>query len=262
MTDVLAVLRQPVGQRRAGRAGADDDEVRLKHRSTCFMKSASETLPPVAMTSTVLPATSTPPSSRAASEAAPEGSSTSFRRSKAIFIAVRTAASVTVTPRTPAALHRGEGRDARSPRHQPVADRRLAPSGTVSIAPCASEAPMPLKPSGSTPIDLGCGRQIVEGERDAADQPAAADGAEQQIGLRALVAELVERLQPGAGLAGDDLRIVERVQQDQAFLLGDLARARSAWPLPRGRARHGRSAPRGRRSRRSRRAWRRARRSA
>ena len=84
----------------------------------------------------------------------------------------------------------------------------------------------------------------MEGERDAADQPAAADRAEQQVRLGALGRKLVERFEAGARLAGDDLRIVERMQQRQPFLLGDLARlfgatssrARAPWSVTTTRA--------------------------
>jgi hypothetical protein len=72
--------------------------------------------------------------------------------------------------------------------------------------------------------DLCRRRQIVEGERNAADQPTAADRTEQEVGAGTLGLKLVERFEAGAGLAGDDLRIVERMQQGQAFGLSDLAR--------------------------------------
>ena len=159
----------------------------------------------------------------AASEAAPEGSSTSFMRSNAVFIALRTEASVTVRPLTPASRTAANGatpgRRAISPSQIELgAERHGLDRAMRQRVAHAVEA------GWLDADDLGRRRQIVEGERHAADQPAAADRAEQQVGLGALGRQLVERLETGAGLAGDDLGIVERVQQRKAFLLGDLAR--------------------------------------
>ena len=66
--------------------------------------------------------------------------------------------------------------------------------------------------------DLSFRRERVEGERNAADQAAAADWTEQEIRFRAFRGKLVERLESGTALSGDDFWIVERMQQRQAFI--------------------------------------------
>ena len=244
---MLAVFRQPVGHGRAGRAGADDDEIRFKHGSyrhrPYAMKSASETLPPVATTRTVLPATSTLPPSSAASDAAPDGSSTSFIRSKAIFMARAHRIVVDGDAANAGGLDRRERRVARPSRHQPVADRFRTDRHGLDAAMRQRRAHA-VEAFRLDADDLGCRRQIVEGERNAADQPAAADRAEQQVGAGVLGVKLVERFEPGAGLAGDDLRVVEGMQQarpsvsaiSRALAAATSSRARSPWSVSTTRA--------------------------
>ena len=65
----------------------------------------------------------------------------------------------------------------------------------------------------------------MEGKRHAADQPAAADRAEQNVRLGALGCQLIQRFEAGACLAGDDLRIVEGVQQGEVLVRRNLAGA-------------------------------------
>ena len=79
-------------------------------------------------------------------------------RSKATRMACFTARSVTVTPRRPAACTAAKGA---TPGRRAISPSQIdfGPSGLVSIAPCASDTPMPSKPSGSTPINS------VEGDR-------------------------------------------------------------------------------------------------
>ena len=62
----------------------------------------------------------------------------------------------------------------------------------------------------------------MEGERDAADQPSAADRAKEEVGLRLLRRQLVEGFEPGASLPCDDLGIVEGMQQRQVILRRNL----------------------------------------
>ena len=72
-------------------------------------------------------------------------------RSAAIFIALRTEASVTARPLTPARCTAANGA---TPGRRAISPSQIefGASGIVSISPCASEVPMLLKPAGSTPM--------------------------------------------------------------------------------------------------------------
>jgi hypothetical protein len=64
----------------------------------------------------------------------------------------------------------------------------------------------------------------MEGERHPADQAAAADGAKHHVGQCAVRRELCHGFQPDRRLPGDDLRVVEGMQQDEIVFGGDLPR--------------------------------------
>ena len=63
------------------------------------------------------------------------------------------------------------------------------------------------------------GPQRLGRDRHARDQPAAADAGDDRADVRALLQDL----QPHRALPGDDVRVVERVDEDRAGALGELA---------------------------------------
>ncbi|GAA2861824.1 hypothetical protein GCM10010837_10960 [Aminobacter niigataensis] len=67
-------------------------------------------------------------------------------------------------------------------------------------------------------------RQVVEGERDSANESTAADRAEHDVGRNTFRRQLVERFEPGTGLAGDDFGVVEGMEQGEALGVRDFAR--------------------------------------
>ena len=98
------------------------------------------------------------------------------------------------------------------------------PSAIV-LAPCGCAVPLTAltiagKRAVCTPTMRMPGLSCARRGRDAADQPAAADGDDQrvEVGLRA------QHLDAYRALAGDDQLVVERVDEGQALLVGELQR--------------------------------------
>ncbi len=108
----------------------------------------------------------------------------------------------------------GEGGDV--PRRDPVGDRvgvvvvdRVA--GGETLRECR-------RPLGLDTDDPGVGATPPECGRHATDQPPASDGDHHRVERR----HLVEQLQPECSLAGDDRRVVVRVDERRLRLVGEL----------------------------------------
>ena len=126
-----------------------------------------------------------------------------------------------------------------------VARRQRAGDGVdarraTTRRPAAIESFMAVAPVGSTPTTRTDGASALTTKRDAADEPAAADGHHDHVEA----AELLDELEADGPLPGDDLGILERVHQQRA----GLARVLLARPPTRhpSRARAARRARRGR----------------
>ena len=79
-------------------------------------------------------------------------------------------------------------------------------------------------PTGSTPTIRTYGRSALTAVADAGDQPAAADGDQQQVDVRSVFQDL----QADGALAGDHRRIGEGVDVGQAVAVAAFGAARSA----------------------------------
>ena len=139
-------------------------------------------------------------------------------------MAARTAASLTVRPLTPAALTAAKGA---------WPGRRAIRPSQIEAGPERRRLDLAMRDGSTHAVEafrldaMNCGtrREIMESQRYPADEAASADRAEHQVRLGVLRGKLVQRLQPGAALAGHDLRVVERMEQGKALLGGDLAGA-------------------------------------
>ena len=108
-------------------------------------------------------------------------------------------------------LHVGERQVAGTDRHQAVGDARRC-CASVTGWPASSDAFIAAAPAGSTPMTRTAGPRLLDRGRDAGGKAAAADRHEHRRDVRTLL----EDLEPGRSLAGDDPLVIERRHHRQA----------------------------------------------
>ncbi len=189
---------------------------RASARDSTDASTRASMLPPLAITATVLPRNRSGYCSTAASAAAPAPSTTDFSIStySAIASSMRCSDAVTMSSTSSRDHRAGERAGLRD--RDPLRDGRSV--GRRAGLPEGVEHPRVAL--GLDADDVGSRRSLLHRDRDAGDQPAAADRHDDDVGLR----EYVEELESDGSLAGDDPRVVERGHQRRTGLLGDRLR--------------------------------------
>ena len=184
------------------------------------------------------------PARTAASAAAPAGSTTCFSRSSANRIPARIVASSSRTMSVDMAPGHRERPRPGERRAQAVGHaRRLDRDHLAALRAPGLTA---FEPLGLDAVDARRRPAGLDGRGDARDEPAAADADDDDVDI----GQVVDQLEPGATVAGDDRRVVERMDERQALGVADPA------PSRRRSRRHARRGARpGRRSRGTPRPW-------
>ena len=183
-------------------------------------KVAWSTLPPEQTTATARPFTGSLPVSAAASATAPPGSTTSLNSRKAVSMASSTSSSVTTRPGPSSCLAMRKGDVARRRRQQGIADR--ARELVVLLLGAGGErAREVVEARGLAGVHAGAGAEPLHGERDAGRQAAARAGRGHGIERDAQRLGLLDDLQAGRALAGQDPGMVVGRHDRGAGLLGD-----------------------------------------
>ena len=196
---------------------------RASLRRATATSSSSSMLPPESTTA-VLPsaAGSTLPPINAASPTAPAPSTTSLASASSAAIASPTSSSETTTTRS---TQRSTSARVSSPGRFTAIPSATVRAAVTRLGATGGErawigsAGVDLDPDH---LDLGSGR--LDRDRDAADQPAAA----QRNHDRAQVVDVLEQLQADASLSGDDVGVVEGVHEDGSLALGEPQRGLDA----------------------------------
>ena len=151
--------------------------------------------------------------SSAATAAAPAGSTTSLARSRQSSRARDRASSETVTTSSTSSRTMGEGHVARAADRDAVGHRRhRRPAAT---GPAGGQRGRVRRGALGLHADHpDVGRQRLDRDRDAGEQPAAAGADDDGAHVRALL----EDLQADRALPGDDVGVVERVDEHRAGL--------------------------------------------
>ena len=189
---------------------------------------AGSTLPPESTATTVRPAVAILPASTAASATAPPGSTTSLRCRKAACMAARTLVVACDDP----ALHPlhvdRKGKRARLRCEECVAEALGPRAGQPDAAASLQRHGVVVVALRFGGVKVGLRPGIGDGERRAGHQPAAAGGHDHGIGPAANGAALPDDLVPHGSLAGDDVEIVEGLDQCCAPLCSNLDAERLA----------------------------------